>query len=345
MAKGKGKNRPNRTQTKSKSKSDFYQKATGNVELQDAPQSNLLAQQLQQATADFQRERTAGRSIYGGGAQEIRDLPRPDFAQTGADYTNMLGSVAPMFGGDQYMPGSEQGAGNTLGQGYGEAGATMLANLSAREGMSRSSAARENQLSGRYAQDALLQNFQDTLQGYNNQLGQVKADDPWQISQEVSRLKEQSLTQQLAKQKMESEDAFSKWLQDYYGSSMGGGNQPGGNQPGGNRPGGGQPNIPANPQTGAPPGGWTDMTASQHTSRWQRNHPGTWASRHPGRGFPTDTGTPQVTAPGAVPSPIAQPDLSGDPGVQGPSRYPIDQGGEDQGLMPDWMRTLFYGGQ
>jgi hypothetical protein len=294
MAKGKGKNRPNRTQTKSKSKSDFYQKATGNVELQDAPQSNLLAQQLQQATADFQRERTAGRSIYGGGAQEIRDLPRPDFAQTGADYTNMLGSVAPMFGGDQYMPGSEQGAGNALGQGYGEAGATMLANLSAREGMSRSSAARENQLSGRYAQDALLQNFQDTLQGYNNQLGQVKADDPWQISQEVSRLKEQSLTQQLAKQKMESEDAFSQWLQNYYGS-MGGGN-PGS----GGGPGGGGPHRPRHPH--------------------RPNRPGIAANPNPTGGYWTGEPTGQVMGSPTTVAPQQSPYFY--PTAADPSEYP-----------------------
>jgi hypothetical protein len=105
-----------------------------------------------------------------------------------------------------------------------------------------------------------MQRFQDTLQGYNNQLGQVKADNPWQISQEVDRLKEQALQQQLVKQKMESEDAFSKWLQGYYGGMGGGGGGRGGGGGGGGGAGGGgmgpSPGfVPTQTREGGPYGG------------------------------------------------------------------------------------------
>ena len=128
-----------------------------------------------------------------------------------------------MFGGVDYMPENEAAAGNDLGLAYGEAGQTMLANAAAREGMYRSSAAREAVSSRKFAQDALLQSMQDAVQGYNNQLSNISAAMPWQVRDEVERLRDQRLEQQLARSKMASDEAFSQWLQNYLGGSGGGG--------------------------------------------------------------------------------------------------------------------------
>lgn len=222
---------------KGKNRNRFYNRATTNVELQDQSQVNLLNQQLQQAQQDYLREQQAAMSVYGGAGEEIRDLPRPQFDQIGDQYTQALSSIAPLFAGEQGMPGSETAAGNALGMAYGESGQTMLTNMAAREGMARSSAAREANLSGRYAQDALIQRMEDTMQSYNDQLGQVRADDPWQIKQEVGDLRQQSLENRLLKQKMASDRAFSEWLQGYVGGA--GSGRPG--RPGGGGGGGGTP--------------------------------------------------------------------------------------------------------
>jgi hypothetical protein len=146
-----------------------------------------------------------------------------------------------MFGGDQaapYMSAGEGDAGMGLGNAYGEAGATMLANAGAREGMFRSSAERQAGLAGQYAEDALLQQMQDTVQGYNNQMGQLRADDPWQIQQESQSLWDRQQQQRALASKLQSDKAFSEWLQGRAGDMASGGN-PGRPGPGGGGGGGG----------------------------------------------------------------------------------------------------------
>ena len=234
----KGKNKPGRKGQKSaKRNRRLYDRATTNVELQDQSQVNLLQQQLQDAQRDYLRESQAAQSVWGGGGDAIAAMPRPQFDRIGDQYTQALGTLAGMFGGTAGMPTEEAAAGNGLGLAYGEAGQTMLANLDAREGMARSSAARQMDLSGRYTQDALIQRMEDAVRGYNDQLAQVRADDPWQIKSEVSDLRDRSLEQQLARQKMKSDQAFSDWLAGYLGGgSAGGGGGAHGGGGGGSKP-------------------------------------------------------------------------------------------------------------
>lgn len=223
---GKRNNRNNRGGA-AKRDTRFSQRAQTNVELQDQSQVNLLQNQLQDAQRDYLREGQAAQSVWGGGGEEIRDLPRPQFDRIGQEFNQGAASYADLFGGVGGMPTAEVGAGNALGLAYGDATHGMLANLDSREGLARSSAARQMNLSGKYAQDAIIQRMEDAVRGYNDQLGQVRADDPWQISQEVQTLKDQALQEKLARSKMQSDAAFSEWLQSY----LGGGSNPPRNGP------------------------------------------------------------------------------------------------------------------
>ncbi len=263
------------------------QRATRNVELLDAPQANLLQQQLQQAQQDYLRQQQAAQSIWGGASEAMQGLPAPDFGSIAGTLNQNLGTVSDMFGGagaGQYMAPGEAGAGQALGAAYGTAGHGMLANAAEREAGFRSSAEREGVLSQRFAQDNLLQQLQDTLKGYNNQMGQIRADDPWQIQQEADRLRQQSIEDRLAQQKMQSDRAFSQWLQDYAGGLGNNVRPPGGGGGGG----GGQPQpqsqAPRNPQVAGPTGnaphgashprtGGEQMDMSPNTPWINRLHP------------------------------------------------------------------------
>lgn len=336
MAKGqnRGRNQGRNGQNRGRNRNRTYQRASGNIELQDQSQVDLLNQQLQQAQQDYLREFQAARSIYGGGGEEIRDLPRPEFGQIQDDFSGALEQLRPMFAGDEYMADTEQAAGLGLGGAYGEAGATMLANMAGREGMARSSAAREANLSGRYAQDALIQRMEDALQGYNDQLGQVRADDPWQLSQEVDRLREEAFERQAVKSKLKSDDAFSQWLQGYLGGaggSFGGGGRPGG---GGGGPGGGGGGGMPDPALATPgvPRANTDPTQARLPSGAPR--PANWENwRRPrrqryreqfrgGQGGGVAPQTPDAIA-GSFTPPAAPGSYSPNPIYQVPTEDPL----------------------
>jgi hypothetical protein len=186
-------------------------------------------------------------------------VERPQFGRIGNDFDQALGTIQGLFGGDQaapYMSPGEGAAGMGLGNAYGEAGHTMLANAAEREGMFRSSAERQAGLAGSQAQDTLLQQMRDTVQGYNNQMGQLRADDPWQIQNESTRLWEQQQQAKALAAKTKSDAAFSEWLQGQASGLADGSNHPGNQGPGNgnNGPGGnGSPSGPGNSLVGSNP--------------------------------------------------------------------------------------------
>jgi hypothetical protein len=224
-------------------------RAQTNVEMQDQGQVNLLQQQMQQAIQDYNRESQSAGIIGGGYQDTLADVQRPQFDRIGQEFQGALGSVAPMFGGDPYQAAGERAAGNGLGLAYGEAGSSMLANMDAREGMFRSSAGREGALWERNAQDQLLQQMEDAKQMYNDRLGQVRADDPWQIKQERSTLLDEQMQQRLLQSQMQSDKATSQFLQDFLAGQVGGGG--GGGFGGGGGGGGGAPNLGPGGSSGA----------------------------------------------------------------------------------------------
>jgi len=205
-----------RNRNRSRSDRRLTTRATSNVELMDAGQSNQLQQQLQQAQQDYLRSTQAAQSIWPGVQGEMADIQRPQFGRIEDEFNTALGTVKDLFGGGEaapYMSSGEGAAGMGLGNAYGEAGATMTANADSREGMWRERAQHQAGLEGQYAQDNLLQSLQDTLQGYNDSMGQLKADDPWQIQNESTRLWEQQQQAKALASKTKSDQAFSEWLQ------------------------------------------------------------------------------------------------------------------------------------
>jgi hypothetical protein len=254
---------------RSRNRTRLTRRATRNVELQNLPQTDQLQRQLQQAQEDYLKSMQASQAVYGGYQDTLGELPRPQFDRIGNEFNDALSTVQSMFGGENaapYMAPGEAGAGMNLGQAFGEAGQTMLANMAGREGMYRSSAAREGALAERGAGDTLMQNFQDTLQGYNDQLSNIQSQAPYQISAEMDRLKEQALQAKLAQSKMKSDAAMAEWLRNYLGGSSSPRN-PGGNDGGGGNGGGGGPDRPGGgngPNAG--PGTFGGAGAHQHTS-------------------------------------------------------------------------------
>lgn len=316
---GKRNNRNNRGGA-AKRDTRFTQRAQTNVELQDQSQVNLLQNQLQDAQRDYLREGQAAQSVWGGGGEEIRDLPRPQFDRIGQEFNQGASSYADLFGGVEGMPAAEVGAGNALGLARGEATHGMLANLDAREGLARSSAARQMNLAGKYAQDNVIQRMEDAVRGYNDQLGQVRADDPWQISQEVQTLRDQALQEQLARSKMRSDAALSEWLQGYVGGGGGGG--------GGVRGGGG----------GGGGGGYTGPVTSQGRPDWAATH-----------GYPANQGPQGVDyeedpyAQGWRPATrqaVRNADYLNDPDMPGWVRYAFNHGGAS--ALNDPRRRRLY---
>jgi len=217
-------------QRRNQARTRLTQNATSNVELMDTGQANQLQAQLQQAQQDYLRSTQAAQQIYPGAQEAMAGVERPQFGRIGNDFDQALGTIQGLFGGDQaapYMSPGEGAAGMGLGNAYGEAGHTMLANAAEREGMFRSSAERQAGLAGSQAQDTLLQQMQDTVQGYNNQMGQLRADDPWQIQNESTRLWEQQQQAKALAAKTKSDAAFSAWLQGQASGLADGSNRPG----------------------------------------------------------------------------------------------------------------------
>lgn len=286
---------------RSKGTQRLRSRAQNNVELYDASQNNLANQQLQQAQDDYLRSLQAGQSIYGGYQDTLSQLPRPQFGQIGDQYDKALGTVSDMFTGAGNAAGmdpAEVQAGLGLGQANADVTHTMLANEAAREGMFRSSAAREGDLAQRYYGDQAQQDMRDAMTKYNDQLTNIRSDDPWQIQQEYDRLRQQQVENKLAQSKMASDQAFSSWLQNYLGGSgapSGGGNGGGGGGGGGggaptghqvDRPGGGQGG-------GQRPGDFGGAGAHQHGAT--DHYPTT--SPQPGVGYGANTYTPPNNGP------------------------------------------------
>jgi len=270
---GGGRTQKRRNQARTR----LTQNATSNVELMDAGQSNQLQSQLQQAQQDYLRSTQAAQQIYPGAQEAMAGVERPQFGRIGNEFDTALGTVNELFGGGQaapYMNPAESSAGMGLGQAYGEAGHTMLANADAREGMFRSSAERQAGLAGQQAQDTLLQRMQDTVQGYNNSMGQLRADDPWQIQNESTRLWEQQQQAKALAAKTQSDAAFSAWLQGQAGGlAAGGGGGGGGGQPGGNGGPGGSQGPHVQTPHGAP-GGYSAVGGYGDTAAGGNNFSG-----------------------------------------------------------------------
>lgn len=203
-------------------------RATRDVQLDIQPRVDLLNQQLQQAQEDYLRMDQSAQSIYGGATDALRGIPSPDFGGIADDLQARLTTLAGAFqGGDLQagMPGlapAELEAGGDLGIAIGAGGLENLASFDARNAAAQQGAQRESVLSGRYARDNLLQQMQDTIDSYNQQLGNVYAQMPSLIGQRADELRREGLESKLAMSKVQGDKAFSQWLQDYMGGQVGG---------------------------------------------------------------------------------------------------------------------------
>ena len=224
----------------------------------------MLGTLEQQSQQDSQRRLGSAQSIYGGGLDELRNTTPTDYSGITSQMNSALSGLAPNFGGQAYQAPGEGAAGNALGLAYGEAGNTMLSGMAAREGQHQASSERQMGLMGTYAQDRIHQDQEDSLQQYRNQLQNLRANDPYQIAQEATRLEDQSVSNKGMMSQIRSDREFSEYLQNMLGNQIGGptsgggGGGGGGNGGGGNggpqNPGGNAGNFPAQ-------GGYGDTAA------------------------------------------------------------------------------------
>lgn len=155
-------------------------------------------------------QRAAG-SAYGALPGELEGI--------GANYTEEIGSIGdqlteqlsgvadflPSLGGPQSEVGAFEGA-------YGDAGEAALgslASLAARNAGYGASALRSAGLEQRSAQDTLLQQRNQLLQNM-----------PMEIRARVDELREQRLTNQLARSQMQGDEAFRRYLIDLVGGEL-----------------------------------------------------------------------------------------------------------------------------
>lgn len=269
---GKGGGTPGKRRTRQTQRSArFNQTAANNVALQDQSQADMLGTLNQQSQSDLLRQRNAAESVYGGGMDALKGVTPTDYEGIRGQMNNALTSLAPDFGGQAYQAPGEAQAGNSLGLAYGEAGNSMLSNMAAREGAHQASSERQMGLQGMYAQDRVNQDLDDSLQQYRNQLQNLRANDPYQIQQEATRLEDQAMSNRLGMSQVKSDAAFSKYLQDMLGNQLSGGNGGGGGGPGGgnHRPG----HNPTGPGGGTGGFGLGDTAAggNQNTGQGTQN--------------------------------------------------------------------------
>lgn len=231
-------------------------RAVNDVQLMNQGSIDVLNAQLQQAQEDYLRMMQTGQSVYGGAADAIRGIEEPDFGGIASDLQGWLNGLSPellgapggvdMGGGEMVgMPDAEAAAGASYGGAIGAGALSALANDQSRNAMLQQGAQREAVVGGRNVQDSLMQRMEDTLQGYNDQLRGITAQEPYQIRSRIDDLRDQAIEQRLAMSKMQGDRAFSEWLQGYVGGQVGGGGGfrsgggGGGGGGGGTRPGGG----------------------------------------------------------------------------------------------------------
>lgn len=255
--KGAGKRTPAQKQRtrQTRRSARFNQMAANNIALQDQPQADLYGMMQQQAQADQLRQLQAAQSVYGGAYDKIKDVTAPDFGGIADRLNSSLTSLAPAFAGEAYQPAAESAAGSGLGLSHGAAGNTMLANMESRNAMAQGSAERQAALAGQYAGDRTLQDMQDSLQQYRNQLANLHANDPYQIAQEATRLEDQAMSRKLGMSQIQGDKAFSQYLQDMLS------NQASANPRRGNTGPGGGGNPPRNPPPGTGTGPISDTSA------------------------------------------------------------------------------------
>ena len=235
MAKDKGKARDKRRNRQQKANARLNSRAVNDVQLQNQGSIDTINAQLQQAQEDYLRMMQTGQSVYGGAEDAIRGVQTPDFGGLADQLTSQMGRLSEYFPGAnlQGFSPEEAAAGSNLGSAIGTAGLNNLTNDASRFGMSQSAAQRESIVGGRNTQDSLMQHMEDALQGYNDQLRGITAQEPYQIESRLDDLRDQRLEQQLAKSKMQGDKAFSSFLSDYMGGQLGGGGGGGGHLGGG----------------------------------------------------------------------------------------------------------------
>lgn len=159
-----------------------------------------------------ERMQNAAESVYGALPEEIRNISQGytgKIGNIGDQFVDTAAEVAGFFPQLEGMPAPEVGA---FQGAYGDATTASLGNLASMAGRNagfNASALRQSGLENRSAQDTLLQQRQQVLQN-------MAAD----IRSRVDELREQRLTQQLAKSQMEGDEAFSKYLVDLIGGEL-----------------------------------------------------------------------------------------------------------------------------
>ena len=219
------------------------------------PGLNELERQMEQANIDYQNKLLGSQSIYAGTGEALGDInkqynkmtkPLPGELQGYLD--QFSANIAPMG-----MPQGEVDAALNM---YGTLGANSFGNLASADSRYAgyaASAGRENELSNRYTSLNLQQDYDDTIQQYNNQRMRIMDDIGLATKNEFDR--------------MMKENAFNNLIEQLIGQQLsgGGGGRGHGNGNGGDG-GGATYNNPTNP--GAPA---TDTgVGGNEATNWQR---------------------------------------------------------------------------
>lgn len=248
MAKGSNRQKASRQERRQGRREDRQQanqrlntRAVNDVQLMNQGPIDTIEAQLQQAQEDYLRMSQQAQSAGGGAADAIAGVETPDFGALADQLGGWINGLAPELRGNDLMGFSPQeaAAGSALGGAIGTTGFNNLANDASRFGMSQAASQDEAATWTRNTQDTIMQRMEDALQGYNDQLRGITAQEPFQISSRLDELRDRRLEQQALREKMANDRAFSEWMQNYLGGQMGGGN-PGRLGPGGGgNPGGG----------------------------------------------------------------------------------------------------------
>jgi len=237
---------------KGQKKGALQQRATRDVQLQIQPQLDSIDRAEERARNDYADFGAAAEGTYDALSNELAPLGGQYQTQSDAISSGLgtsLSQLAQQIGlSNMDTPDAETAAGLGAYGSIGQTGLSQLANNASRNLGYQTSAQRQGAIEREEVSRNLLQDLQDALEGYGERRLDVTGQQGEMFKQRLDELRDQSITQQLARSQMASEEAMSQYLQDTIGGTLsglgGGGGFDGG---GGGRPGGGGGGGPSGP--------------------------------------------------------------------------------------------------
>lgn len=160
-----------------------------------------------------ERAQNAAQSVYAALPGEVKDIYQGYTGASDRIAGNLLNQIGALSSALPVYAGAPSNELSAFQGAYGDAGQAALGSLAsqAQRNVGYGASARtEAGLAERAAIDNLIQQRQQIMQGI-----------PQDIESRIDELREQRLTQQLARSQMESEDATSKYLMDLIRGQLG----------------------------------------------------------------------------------------------------------------------------